>query len=171
MDKVYIGMQVSILHGPEYDGKFTGQIGTVRNTANGSDGMGRVGVQFEGANNPASGKGLFWFGADHVARYVPRSSGPLGFQIPIGELEMVTASKPVRRHRSDNQLPFPDVKRVIYNGPKTIILWADGTKTIVSCGEDENYDYYTGFCAAVVKKLFGSTSHAKKVLGRVIQID
>ena len=63
------------------------------------------------------------------------------------------------------------MKRVIYNGPKTIILWADGTKTIVSCGEDENYDYYTGFCAAVVKKLFGSTSHAKKVLGRVIQID
>ena len=28
---------------------------------------------------------------------------------------------------------------------------------------------YTG-CAAVVKKLFGSTTHAKKVLGEVVQV-
>lgn len=32
-------------------------------------------------------------------------------------------------------------------------------------------DYYSGFCAAVVKKLFGSTTHAKKVLGDSIQIN
>lgn len=56
------------------------------------------------------------------------------------------------------------------NGPKTIVLWADGTKTIVSCGEGDTYDYYSGFCAAVVKKLFGSTTHAKKVLGKVVQV-
>ena len=57
------------------------------------------------------------------------------------------------------------------SGPKTIILWADNTKTIVSCGEADSYDYYSGFCAAVVKKLFGSTTHAKKVLGASIQIN
>lgn len=51
------------------------------------------------------------------------------------------------------------------------ILWADNTKTIVSCGEADSYDYYSGFCAAVVKKLFGSTTHAKKVLGDSIQIN
>lgn len=63
------------------------------------------------------------------------------------------------------------IKKVIYSGPKTIILWADNTKTIVSCGEADSYDYYSGFCAAVVKKLFGSTTHAKKVLGDSIQIN
>ena len=46
----------------------------------------------------------------------------------------------------------------------------DGTKTIVSCGAGDTYDYYAGFCAAVVKKLFGSTTHAKKVLGEVVQV-
>lgn len=66
--------------------------------------------------------------------------------------------------------PFPDVKKVIFSGPKTIVLWADGTKTIVSCGDGDTYDYYSGFCAAVVKKLFGSTTHAKKVLGKVVQV-
>lgn len=64
----------------------------------------------------------------------------------------------------------PPVKKVIFSGPKTIVLWADGTKTIVSCGAGDTYDYYAGFCAAVVKKLFGSTTHAKKVLGEVVQV-
>lgn len=168
MDKVYIGKQVSILRGPEYGGKFTGRIGTIRNTANGSDGMGRVGVQFDGLDNPASGKGLFWFAADHVCLNPPYI--PITFGSDAHHEWWKNLCHELTDHPG-NQLPFPDVKRVIYNGPKTIILWADGTKTIVSCGEDESYDHYTGFCAAVVKKLFGSTSHAKKVLGRVIQID
>ena len=58
----------------------------------------------------------------------------------------------------------PGIKKVIFSGDKTIILWDDKTKTIVSCGENDNYDHYAGFCAAVVKKLYGSTSKAKKIL-------
>lgn len=73
--------------------------------------------------------------------------------------------------RRSRQTGLPQIKKVIYSGPKTIILWADNTKTIVSCGEADSYDYYSGFCAAVVKKLFGSTTHAKKVLGDFIQIN
>lgn len=58
------------------------------------------------------------------------------------------------------------VKQVIFSGPKTIVFWLDGTKTIVSCGEGDNNDPYAGFCAAVTKRVFGSTSQAKKVLAR-----
>lgn len=61
-------------------------------------------------------------------------------------------------------LKVPPVKKVIFSGPKTIVIWADESKTIVSCGEGEDFDRYTGFCAAVCKKLFGSTSMAKRVL-------
>lgn len=42
----------------------------------------------------------------------------------------------------------------------------DVTKTIVSCGEGDHNDPYAGFCAAVTKRVFGSTSQAKKVLAR-----
>lgn len=59
---------------------------------------------------------------------------------------------------------LPAIDRLIYNGNKTIIIWTDGDKTIVSCGESECFDHYAGFCAAVVKKVFGSTSAAKKVM-------
>lgn len=58
------------------------------------------------------------------------------------------------------------VKQVIFSGPKTIVFWMDGTKTIVSCGEGDSNDPYAGFCAAVTKRVFGSTSQAKKVLER-----
>lgn len=50
----------------------------------------------------------------------------------------------------------PDsIKKVIYNDPATIIVWSDGTKTIVKCMEDEDYDPEKGFMAAVTKKVFG----------------
>lgn len=59
---------------------------------------------------------------------------------------------------------IPKIKEVIYSGDKTIVLWKDNTKTIVSCHEEDDYDEYAGFCAAVTKKVFGSTSQAKKTL-------
>lgn len=50
----------------------------------------------------------------------------------------------------------PDsIKKVIYNDPATIIFWSDGTKTIVKCMENEDYDPEKGFMAAVTKKVFG----------------
>ena len=50
----------------------------------------------------------------------------------------------------------PDsIKKVIYNDPATIIFWSDGTKTIVKCMKDEDYDPEKGFMAAVTKKVFG----------------
>lgn len=61
--------------------------------------------------------------------------------------------------------PIPT--KVIHNRNKTIVLWDDGDKTVVSCGDDEEFDNYTGFLAALAKKLYGSTSRAKKMVRRV----
>lgn len=63
------------------------------------------------------------------------------------------------------------IKQVIFSGPKTIILWKDGTKTIATCGEGDHYDKYVGFCAAVTKKMFGSTTKVKKILDRYAKED
>lgn len=59
---------------------------------------------------------------------------------------------------------IPVVKSVIFNGPATTILWADNTKTTVKVSEGQQYDRYAGFCACVVKKLFGSSTAAKHVM-------
>lgn len=57
----------------------------------------------------------------------------------------------------------PDVMRVIFNPPATIVFWMDGTKTVVKCAEGEKFDPYTGFCYAYTKRFFGPLSHIKKV--------
>jgi hypothetical protein len=55
-------------------------------------------------------------------------------------------------------------RKVIFSGPKTIVIWEDGTKTIVGCAEGQEYDEYAGFCAALAKKIFGSTAKAKRMM-------
>lgn len=60
---------------------------------------------------------------------------------------------------------MPD--RVVYSGPKTLVFWPDGSKTMVSLREGEEYDEYAAFCAAVVKKMFGATHKAKKFLDSI----
>lgn len=58
-----------------------------------------------------------------------------------------------------------DVKKIIFNGPKTIVLWTDGTKTIVSMSKDEpRFDPEAAFCAAYTKKMFDSNSKIKRVI-------
>lgn len=61
----------------------------------------------------------------------------------------------------------PPIKKVRHSDKETTVFWWDGDATTVKCGEGETFDKYTGFMAAVMKKLFGSTSHAKKVRARL----
>lgn len=62
---------------------------------------------------------------------------------------------------------IPPIHRVVFdehNG--TTIQWGDGSRTHVRCGQGEKFERYAGFMAAVCKKLFGSTSAAKRIMDR-----
>ena len=48
------------------------------------------------------------------------------------------------------------IKNVIFNDPATIILWNDGSKTVVKCGEGEVYDPEKGLAMAISKKVLGN---------------
>lgn len=48
-------------------------------------------------------------------------------------------------------------KRVIFNPPATIVLWKDGTKTVVKA-QDDRYDRMTGVALCYMKKALGNTS-------------
>lgn len=52
----------------------------------------------------------------------------------------------------------PYVKNVIFNPPCTIVLWTDGTKTIVRTQNKEKFDPEKGLAMAFAKKAFGNTS-------------
>ena len=48
------------------------------------------------------------------------------------------------------------IEKVIYNNPATIVMWKDGTKTVVKCSEDEWYDPEKGLAMAICKKALGN---------------
>lgn len=64
---------------------------------------------------------------------------------------------------------LPGIQEVIFNetAAVTVLLWKDGEKTIVRCGEGETFDRYTGFMAAICKRMFGGTTTAKKLMNAV----
>lgn len=48
-----------------------------------------------------------------------------------------------------------NIKRVIFSDPCTIVLWNDGTKTIVRC-TDEKFDKEKGLAMCIAKKSLGN---------------
>ena len=62
----------------------------------------------------------------------------------------------LKRKSSYNFTSFPEVKKIIFNDPATIILWADGTKTVVKCSEGDEYDPEKGIAFCYMKKIFGN---------------
>lgn len=46
----------------------------------------------------------------------------------------------------------------------TDVLWEDGTVTVVKLKENEDFDEHTAFCAALAKKVFGSTNAVNTIV-------
>ena len=55
---------------------------------------------------------------------------------------------PVRR--------VPEIERVIFSYPATIVIWKDNTKTVVKCSENDQYDEETGLALCIAKKALGN---------------
>ena len=58
-------------------------------------------------------------------------------------------------------------EKIYYKGNYTTVVWSDGTVTTVKCGENETFDKYSGFAAAVCKKFFGSTTATKRMIRKL----
>lgn len=46
------------------------------------------------------------------------------------------------------------IEKVIYNPPATIVIWKDGTKTVVKCDENDTFDQRTGLLLCIAKKAY-----------------
>lgn len=63
-------------------------------------------------------------------------------------------------------------KKVIYDEAAgvTVVLWMDGTKTVVRAAEGEEHDAYLGYCIALAKKMHGTNSALKRDLEKVLVV-
>ena len=50
-------------------------------------------------------------------------------------------------------------RKWVKNGPATILFWEDGTKTIVKCNQDDEFDAQKGYLMAYFEKWTGLSKH------------
>lgn len=55
------------------------------------------------------------------------------------------------------------VKKVIFNAPATIVIWGDGSKTVVKCQNGEKFDKEKGLALCYMKKMLGNKSNFNNV--------
>lgn len=56
-----------------------------------------------------------------------------------------------------------DIERVIFNDPATIVIWKDGTKTVVKCQDGDEYDAEKGLALCISKKALGNKGNFNEV--------
>lgn len=77
---------------------------------------------------------------------------------------MTGASSDKSKSKNDISKPkmtygCPCIKKVIFNDPATIVIWDDGTKTVVKCSEGDTYSEWSGLAFCICKKLMGDEFH------------
>lgn len=87
-----------------------------------------IGVRIFGMVNPMTVSGLFWF----------------------------VESNLIRAQKRNESVNLFAIKNVYFNDPVTVVMWKDGSKTIVRCGENEEYDPEKGLAMAISKKALGN---------------
>ena len=62
-------------------------------------------------------------------------------------------------------------KKVIFSGPATTIIWADGTKTTVKCSmEEEYFDEEKGIAMCYLKKIFGNKGNFNNIFREAMAV-
>ena len=74
----------------------------------------------------------------------------------IRAYELDLSLYPYFKPNTTNTTKLPEIKDVIFNEPATIVMWSDGTKTVVKCQEGEGYDPEKGMAMAISKKALGN---------------
>lgn len=96
------------------------------------------------------------------------------YEPQLFEIKLVY-KKPILHHiYANNYLNFlsnniPEVKKVIFNDPATIVYWKDETKTVVKCQEGDDFDPEKGFAMAFLKKCWGNKCNFNDKLRKIMK--
>lgn len=64
-----------------------------------------------------------------------------------------------------SNIPFNLIyEKVIFNDPATIVIWKDGSKTVVKCQKDDGFDPEKGLALCFMKKALGNKGNFNNIL-------
>lgn len=114
-------------------------------------------VEFDGIYNDESYDGAFYI--------TPSCLKP----VPYKYYNKVEGVKPDMNCKCNRNTVDPrEIKNVYFNDPVTVVMWNDGTKTIVRCSENDFYDPEKGLAMAIVKRAYGNDNKFHKIFKKWI---
>lgn len=67
--------------------------------------------------------------------------------------------------KAASNIPFNMMyERIIFNNPATIVIWKDGSKTVVKCQKDDVFDPEKGLALCFMKKALGNKGNFNNIL-------
>lgn len=72
--------------------------------------------------------------------------------------------------KAQNSCGLPEIRKVIFHDPATIIIWSDGSKSIVKCTEKDKYDPEKGFAMAIAKKALGNKGNYYNIFKEYVPV-
>ncbi len=70
-------------------------------------------------------------------------------------------------HERLNKSLLPGIVKVIFNDPATVVIWEDGSKTVVKCN-CESFDPEKGLAMAIAKKALGNEGNYYETFKHVL---
>ena len=64
---------------------------------------------------------------------------------------------------------IPGIKNAYFNDPVTVVMWSDGTKTMVKCQDGDTYSKEVGLALCISKKALGNKPNFNNVFKKFIQ--
>lgn len=63
---------------------------------------------------------------------------------------------------------IPEIKNAYFNNPMTVVMWEDGTKTMIKCQDGDTYSAETGLALCIAKKALGNMPNFNNVFKKWI---
>lgn len=68
------------------------------------------------------------------------------------DLNLIRMIEELEEEEQYNYLAF---EKIIFNDPATIVIWADGTRTVVKACKEDKFDKGVGLKTALLQRIFG----------------
>lgn len=90
----------------------------------------------------------------------------LGKRLIDGYMEGWNQMESLIRQLSDCAMIIPEIKKVIFSNPYTIVMWNDTItpKTVVKCMDGDEFDEFHGLAACIAKRYFETMNQMKKTI-------
>jgi hypothetical protein len=88
---------------------------------------------------------------------------------PLVEVEILSLWEAPWEKKNPNIKKSIGIQKVIFNNPVTVVIWDDGTKTMVKCQLGDEYSRETGLAMCIAKKYLGNKGNFNEVFKKFIE--